>query len=75
MLKEMFQVVTQRKAWSVPSRILAMLLGIALIYSILFSIGYWIYGQTKLAISLLVVAAISGLLLSVVCRRIKADVL
>ncbi len=68
-------VVTQRKPWSVPSGILAMLLGIGLIYSILFSIGYWIYGQTILAITLLVIATISGLLLRVVWRRIRADVL
>lgn len=73
--KEGIEVVGTAKAWSVPSGILAMLLGIALIYSILFATGYWLYGQTKLSLLLMLVAAISGFFLRIVWRRIKADVL
>jgi len=35
--------------WSVPSGILAMLVGCVLIYSVLFATGYWIYGTYTLA--------------------------
>ncbi len=69
------EIVSTTKAWSVPSGIIAMLLGIAFIYSLLFSTGYWIYGQTRLALILLVVALFSGLLLLKVWKRIRADVL
>ena len=61
--------------WSVPSGILAMLLGCGLIYSILFSTGYWIYRETTLAIVTTVSAIVSGLLLIKIWKRISAKVL
>tara|TARA_B100000795_G_scaffold262413_1_gene240314 strand:- start:696 stop:2513 length:1818 start_codon:yes stop_codon:yes gene_type:complete len=61
--------------WSVPSGILAMLLGCALIYSILFSTGYWIYGETNLAIVTTISAIVSGFLLIKIWKRISAKAL
>ena len=61
--------------WSVPSGILAMLLGCGLIYSILFSTGYWIYGETTLAIVTTVSAIVSGFLLIKIWKRISAKAL
>lgn len=61
--------------WSVPSGILAMLLGCGLIYSILFSTGYWIYGETTLAIVTTVSAIVSGFLLIKIWKKISAKAL
>ncbi|MFT7251534.1 MAG: SSS family solute:Na+ symporter, partial [Flavobacterium sp.] len=61
--------------WSVPSGILAMLLGCGLIYSILFSTGYWIYGETTLAIVTTISAIVSGFLLIKIWKRISTKVL
>ncbi|WKD85775.1 Sodium/glucose cotransporter [Polaribacter huanghezhanensis] len=63
------------KGWSVPSGIIAMLLGCVLIYSIMFSTGYWIYGETTLAISTTISAIVSGYLLTKTWKKIKATVL
>ena len=61
--------------WSVPSGILAMVLGCVLIYSCMFATGYWIYGNYKLASTLTVVAIISGYLLTTVWKKIKTIIL
>jgi SSS family solute:Na+ symporter len=61
--------------WSVPSGILAMLLGVVLIYTIMFATGYWIYGKTTSAMVLTVVALISGFLLIKAWGRMKDDIL
>ena len=66
--------VTQEK-WSVPSGILAMLLGCVLIYSCLFATGYWIYGETTWAIVLTVSAVLSAVLLKQTWAKIKTTVL
>ncbi|MEO1010454.1 MAG: sodium:solute symporter family protein [Bacteroidota bacterium] len=63
------------EAWSVPSGILAMLLGCALIYSALFATGYWIYGETGLASVLTGLAVVSGFFLVKIWNRIKGSVL
>ena len=61
--------------WSVPSGILAMLLGVVLIYTIMFATGHWIYGHTTSAIILTAVALISGFLLIKAWGRMKDDIL
>ncbi len=61
--------------WSVPSGITAMLLGVVLIYTIMFATGYWIYGKTTSAMVLTGVAAISGFLLIKAWNRMKDDIL
>jgi SSS family solute:Na+ symporter len=57
--------------WSVPDGILAMLLGTVFIYSALFSVGYWIYGNWTWAIVLTIVVLASGISLSMIWNKIK----
>ena len=52
-----------------------MLLGCVLIYSCMFTTGYWIYGETTLAISTTVSAIVSGYLLIKTWSKIKATAL
>ncbi len=69
------ELADKDRKWSVPSGISAMLLGCVLIYSCLFATGYWIYGETKEALILTTVAAISGFLLIRVWKKISATIL
>jgi LPXTG-motif cell wall-anchored protein len=52
-----------------------MLLGCVLIYSTMFTTGYFIYGETTKAFALLGLCALSGGLLIMVWKRIKGKVL
>jgi len=63
------------QGWSVPSGILAMLLGCVLIYSCLFATGYYIYGEYTYAIGFSLSAIIAAVLLRNVWRKIKAIIL
>jgi len=65
----------ESEGWSVPSGILAMLLALAMIYSMLFATGYFIYGNLQLGGILMLISLISAYLLSKVWSRIKVDVL
>ncbi|MFQ3332578.1 MAG: SSS family solute:Na+ symporter [Flavobacteriales bacterium] len=65
----------ENEGWSVPSGILAMLLALAMIYSMLFATGYLIYGNLQLGGILMLIALIAAYLLSKVWSRIKVDVL
>ncbi len=69
------QIVESNEKWSVPSGITAMLLGVVLIYSIMFATGYWIYGETNLALILTGVSVLSGIFLIKAWNRIKDNVL
>ncbi|MEJ2503447.1 MAG: Na+:solute symporter [Gemmatimonadota bacterium] len=42
--------------WTVPRGILAMTAGVLAVYSALFATGYWIYGETAVAVALTLVA-------------------
>ena len=68
-------IIKENGSWTVPSGIIAMLLGCIMIYSIMFSTGYFIYGSYKLAIPLLVLAVISGLYLIKVWKKIRVNIL
>ena len=72
---ESVDIVEEGAKWSVPSGITAMLLGVLLIYTIMFATGYWIYGETTLAMVLTVVAAVSGYLLTRVWNTMKDNIL
>jgi len=72
---ENIELVGKREKWSVPSGILAMLLGCVLIYSCMFATGYFIYGNHVKAIILTGAAALSGVLLIKVWKSIKSDIL
>ncbi|WP_038266136.1 sodium:solute symporter family protein [Zhouia amylolytica] len=67
-------IVDAREKWSVPSGILAMLLGCVVIYSALFATGYWIYGKQTMAIVLTIVVLIGSYLLSKLWKKIKATI-
>ncbi|MGB1114062.1 MAG: sodium:solute symporter family protein, partial [Flavobacteriaceae bacterium] len=49
-----------KQGWTVPSGILAMLLGCSLIYSIMFATGYYIYGNYQYALPISALALVSG---------------
>ncbi|MCH7525162.1 MAG: Na+:solute symporter [Bacteroidetes bacterium] len=68
-------LIDSNEGWSVPSGIIAMLIGCVLIYSIMFATGYWIYGDYSLAIILTGVALVSAVALSKVWNKIKATIL
>ncbi len=55
--------------WSVPSGILAMLFSLVMIYSLLFSTGYLIYGNLDLAGILIFIALIALCLLSKIWKK------
>ncbi len=65
---------SSNKKWTVPSGILAALLSAVLIYSVMFSVGNLIYGNTEKAFSLFALAlAMFGWLLRV-WKNLKKDV-
>lgn len=66
---------TGNPKWTVPSGLLAMLLGCVLVYSCMFATGNWIYGNTGLALGLTAVAGVSGYLLKKTWDRIKGNIL
>ena len=61
--------------WSVPSGIIAMLLGVVLVYTVMFATGHWIYGKTTSAIILTSVAGVSGFFLIKVWNKMKDNIL
>ena len=63
------------ESWSVPAGILAMLLGMFLIYGLLFCVGYLIYGEYQSALITGILALVSGIGLIKVWSKIKAKVL
>jgi SSS family solute:Na+ symporter len=68
-------IVDVRKTWSVPSGIMAMLVGCIFIYSIMFTTGNFIYGEYSKAFILLGVVIISGFTLIKLWKKIKANIL
>ncbi len=69
------KLITTKEKWSVPSGITAMLLGCVLIYTIMFSTGYWIYGKYLPAGILTAIALVSALLLIRVWNKMKGIIL
>ena len=65
----------ESEGWSVPLGILAMLLALAMIYCLLFSTGYFIYGNLQLGGILMLIALIAAYLISKLWSSIKVDVL
>ena len=68
-------IIDGNESWTVPSGIIAMLLGCTMIYSIMFSTGYFIYGSYKLAIPLLGLAIISGVFIIKIWKKIRVNIL
>ncbi|MEN8798071.1 MAG: sodium:solute symporter family protein [Flavobacteriaceae bacterium] len=61
--------------WTVPSGILAMLVGCVFVYSCMFATGNWIYGNYGLAMGLTIAVIASAFLLKRIWDRIKDDLL
>ena len=59
------------KAWDMPASLMGVFLGILSIYSILFTIGFWIYGNTLPALLTSMTAIISSALLIRTWRRLS----
>jgi Na+/proline symporter len=69
------QLRSNNEKWSVPSGILAMLLGCVLIYSCMFATGHFIYGHYNTAILLTGLAVVSGFLLVRIWKKIRSNIL
>lgn len=63
--------ITENQKWTVPSGILAMLVGCLLVYSCLFATGNWIYGNYKLASVLTAIVIIAAILLKKIWSGMK----
>lgn len=61
--------------WSVPSGILAMILGAILVYGCMFATGNWIYGNYTLAAGLTLAVIVAGVLLLKVWKTLKKSIL
>ncbi|MFM1879466.1 MAG: hypothetical protein RLZZ241_2332 [Bacteroidota bacterium] len=61
-------------AWTVPSGVLAMVIGCVLVYSCMFATGNWIYGNYALAAGLTATTLVAAFLLKKVWDKIKGDV-
>ncbi len=72
---ENIEVIDSNEGWSVPSGILAMLVGCVLIYSVMFATGHFIYGEYRSALALSGVALISTYILMKLWKKIKASIL
>lgn len=69
------EIVNTKEKWSVPAGITAMLLGVVLIYSIMFATGHWIYGKTTSALVLTGVSIVAAFLLIKAWNRLKDNLL
>lgn len=72
---ENIELVDTKEGWSVPSGIIAMLVGCVLIYSVMFATGNFIYGNYTKGLVLTGVVILSGFALSKLWRKIKATIL
>jgi len=72
---ENIQIQDNNEGWSVPSGIIAMLVGCVLIYSIMFATGYYIYGDYAYALSLTGIALISAIFLVRLWKKIRTKIL
>lgn len=69
------EIVESNEKWSVPSGILAMLLGCVLVYSCLFSVGNLLYGEYVMAGIIGILAVVSGFLLMRVWKSIGKNLM
>ena len=69
------ELIDSTEGWSVPSGIMAMLVGCVMIYSVMFATGNFIYGEYSKAFMLLGVTLISGFILIRLWKKIKANIL
>ncbi len=65
------EIANKRKEWDVPRGILAMMIGVILVYSALFATGFWIYGNMIPAIILSVIVLLAGYMLARMVKKIS----
>jgi len=71
--EEGINIVGKKEAWDVPTGIICMIFGCMFVYSILFSIGHFIYANYVFAVSLLTVSVISLFFLQKAWKRLKMN--
>ncbi|MEB8329853.1 Na+:solute symporter [Flavobacteriaceae bacterium KMM 6897] len=69
------EIINTKEGWSVPSGIVAMLLGCVMIYSCMFATGYWIYGDYTYAWVLTGIVVVSAFLMTKMWKKIKSNIL
>ncbi|MDA0984276.1 MAG: Na+:solute symporter [Bacteroidetes bacterium] len=73
--KESITLSDSDAGWTVPSGIIAMLLGCLMIYSIMFATGYFIYGDYQLALPLSALAIGAAFFLIKTWKKIRVKIL
>ncbi|MHA7056257.1 sodium:solute symporter family protein [Aquimarina sp. M1] len=73
--QEDVEIVDTNQGWSVPSGILALLLGCFLVYGILFTTGHIIYGNLQESLMIGSGTVIAGILLIRVWKKIGKDLI
>lgn len=73
--KENIDLKNGETGWTVPSGIIAVLLGCLMIYSIMFATGYFIYGDYQFAIPLTVIGLVSSYFLIKTWKKIRVRIL
>ena len=72
---ENIEIIDSNEGWSVPSGIVAMMVGCVLIYSVMFATGHYIYGEYTSALTLSGLAIVSAFILVRLWKKIKANIL
>ena len=71
--KEGTELVKEKNLrWDVPTGILCMICGCLIVYSLLFSVGSYLYGRTDEAVILGIITLISGILFIIFWKRLTA---
>lgn len=73
--EENVSIKEPNEKWSVPNGVLALVMGCIAIYSCMFAIGNFIYGNYQLAFILLAVMLVFTLLLKRIWSKIKGNIL
>tara|TARA_B100001057_G_scaffold499524_1_gene610556 strand:+ start:1782 stop:3572 length:1791 start_codon:yes stop_codon:yes gene_type:complete len=71
--KDGVNIEGNKEAWDVPTGIICMVLGCMFVYSILFSIGSFLYSKYTVAISLLVISFVSLFFLQKAWKKLKMN--
>lgn len=73
--KDGLMIVDPKEKWTLPNGILAMLAGTALVYSVLFAMGKFLFGETTIAMILVGVAIVSGFWLLRLWKKVGREII
>lgn len=73
--KDGLMIVDPKEKWTLPNGILAMLAGTALVYSVLFAVGKFLFGENTIALILVGVAIISGFWLLSLWKKVGQEII